>query len=58
MHDCMTQEDAMNMDSEQAIEILKGLRNFMTDCHGCPISDAWFALGKAIDALYREKNHE
>jgi len=51
MSDCMTQEDAMNMDNKQAIQILKPMQDMMVDMHGCPISDAYFALGKAIDAL-------
>lgn len=51
MSDCMTQEDAMNMNNEQAIKILKPFMNMMRDQNGCPISDAYFALGKAIDAL-------
>lgn len=41
----------MNMDNKQAAQILIPLRDMMIDQHGCPISDAWFALGKAIDAL-------
>lgn len=51
MTECMTQEDAMNMNNEQAIQILKPLRDMMRDQHGCPISDAFFALNKAIEAL-------
>lgn len=51
MSDCMTQEDAMNMDEEQAIQILKPLRDMMIDQHGRPISSAVFALDKAIKAL-------
>ena len=49
--DEMTQEDAMNMNDEQAIKILIPLKNMMRDQHGCPISDAYFALDKAIEAL-------
>ena len=49
--DCMTQEDAENMDNEQAKAILIPLRNMMLDQHGCPISDAYFAIDKAIKAL-------
>ena len=51
MNDCMTQEDAMNMDNKQAIQILEPLRKMMIDQNGCPISDAVFALDKAIKAL-------
>ena len=51
MSDCMTQEDAMNMNNEQAIQILKSLRDMMIDQNGCPISDAVFAIDKAIKAL-------
>lgn len=51
MSECMTQEDAMNMNNEQAIQILKPLRDMMRDQYGCPISDAFFALNKAIEAL-------
>lgn len=51
MSDCMTQEDAMNMNNEQAVSILIPLRDMMRDQHGCPISDAYFALDKAIEAL-------
>lgn len=51
MHDVMTQEDAMRMNNEQAIQILKPFRDMMFDQHGCPISDAVFALDKAIEAL-------
>ena len=51
MSECMTQEDAMNMSAEQAIQILKPMQSMMRDQHGCPISDAYFALEKAIEAL-------
>lgn len=51
MSECMTQEDAECMDNEQAIAILKPLRDMMCDQYGCPISDAYFALDKAITAL-------
>lgn len=51
MSECMTQEDAMNMSNEQAVAILKPLMNMMCDQYGCPISDAYFALDKAITAL-------
>lgn len=54
MSDCMTQEDAIKMDYRQAINILVPLRNMMRDQHGCPISDAYFALDKAINALTAE----
>lgn len=51
MSDCMTQEDAERMDASQAVQILKPLRAMMLDQYGCPISDVYFALGKAIEAL-------
>lgn len=54
MSDCMTQEDAMNMSAEQAIQILKPMQMMMRDQHGCPISDAYFALGKALESLGKE----
>ena len=54
MSDCMTQEDAMNMDNQQAINILQPLKEMMRDQNGCPISDAYFALDKAINALTAE----
>lgn len=47
----MTQEEAMNMSNEQAIQILIPMRNMMCDQNGCPISDAVFALDKAIKSL-------
>jgi len=47
----MTQEEAMNMSNEQAVRILIPMRNMMCDQNGCPISDAVFALDKAIEAL-------
>lgn len=47
----MTQEEAMNMNNEQAIQILIPMRNMMCDQNGCPISDAVFALDKAIESL-------
>ena len=47
----MVQEKAMNMSNEQAVQILIPMRNMMCDQHGCPISDAVFALDKAIEAL-------
>ena len=49
--DAMSQEDAMNMSDKQALKILKPMRDMMRDQHGCPISDAYFALERAIDAL-------
>lgn len=55
MSECMTQEDAMNMSNEQAIQILKPLRDMMIDQHGCPVSNAVFALDKAIDALLQHQ---
>lgn len=51
MSECMTQEDAEKMSNQQAVNILKPLRDMMRDQHGCPISDAYFALDKAINAL-------
>lgn len=51
MSDCMTQEDAERMDANQAVHILEPLRAMMLDQYGCPISAAYFALGKAIEAL-------
>ena len=51
MSDCMTQEGAERMDASQAVQILKPLRAMMLDQYGCPISDAYFALDKAIEAL-------
>ena len=51
MSDCMTQEDAERMDANQAVQLLKPLRDMMLDQYGCPISDAYFALSKAIEAL-------
>lgn len=56
MGECMTQEDAKNMSNEQAIQILKPLRDMMCDQYGCPISDVVFALDKAIEALYGHKD--
>lgn len=56
MSDCMTQEDAERMDASQAVQILKPLRAMMLDQYGCPISDAYFALGKAIEALERSEH--
>ena len=55
MSECMTQEDAERMNNEQAIAILKPLRDMMRDQYGCPISDAYFAVGKAIEALSQPK---
>lgn len=54
----MTQENAVNMSNEQAIGVLKPMMNMMRDQHGCPISDAYFALEKAIDALKPMKKGE
>lgn len=51
MNDCMTQEDAMKMNNAQAIQILKPMQKMMIDQYGCPVSDAYFALGKAIESL-------
>lgn len=54
----MTQEEAMNLSNEQAVEILKPLRDMMLDQHGCPISDAFFAIEKAVEALSAERKGE
>lgn len=51
----MTQEETMNMSNEQAVQILIPMRNMMCDQHGCPISDAVFALDKAIEALSADR---
>lgn len=51
MSEQMVQEEAMNMSNEQAVQILIPMRNMMCDRYGCPISDAVFALDKAIEAL-------
>jgi len=56
MSECMTQEDAERMDASQAAQILKPLRAMMLDQYGCPISDVYFALGKAIEALERSED--
>ena len=58
MSDMMTQEEAMNMSNEQAVQILIPMRNMMCDQHGCPISDAVFALDKAIEALSADRPQE
>lgn len=55
MNECMTQEDAEKMSNQQATNILKPLRDMMRDQHGCPISDAYFALDKAIKVLTAEE---
>ena len=55
MSDMMTQKEAMNMSNEQAVQILISMRNMMCDRYGCPISDAAFALDKAIEALSADK---
>lgn len=55
MSDMMTQEEAMNMSNEQAVQILITMRNMMCDQNGCPISDAVFALDKAIEALSADR---
>lgn len=55
MSDMMTQEEAMNMSNEQAVQILIPMRNMMCDRYGCPISDAVFALDKAIEALSADR---
>ena len=58
MSDMMTQEEAMNMSNEQAVQILIPMRNMMCDQNGCPISDAVFALDKAIEALSADRPQE
>lgn len=58
MSDIMTQEEAMNMSNEQAVQILIPMRNMMHDQNGCPISDAAFALDKAIEALSADRPSE
>ena len=55
MSDMMTQEEGMNMSNEQAVQILIPMRNMMCDQNGCPISDAVFALDKAIEALSTDR---
>ena len=55
MSDMMTQEEGMNMSNEQAVQILIPMRNMMCDRNGCPISDAVFALDKAIEALSADR---
>jgi len=55
MSDMMTQEEAMKMSNEQAVKILIPMRNMMCDQNGCPISDAVFALDKAIEALSADR---
>ncbi len=54
--DCMTQEDAERMGARKAVQILKPLRDMMRDQWGCPISDAYFALSKAIEVLERSED--
>lgn len=39
------------MTKTEAIEILQPLRDMMVDQHGCPISDAVYALDWAIETL-------
>lgn len=58
MSDMMTQEEAMNMSNEQAVQILIPMRNMMCDQNGCPISDAVLALDKAIEALSADRPQE
>lgn len=58
MSGMMTQEEAMNMSNEQAIQIVIPMRNMMYDQNGCPISDAVFALDKAIKALSTDRLQE
>lgn len=54
MSDCMTREDAERMGASQAVQILKPLQAMMLDQYGCPISAAYFALDKAIEALKQQ----
>lgn len=58
MSDMMTQEEAMNMSNEQAVQILSSMRNMMLDQYGCPISDAVFAFDKAIEVLSADRPQE
>lgn len=58
MSNMMTQEEAINMSNEQAVQILIPMRNMMYDQNGCPISDAVFALDKAIEALSADRPQE
>jgi hypothetical protein len=58
MSNMMTQEEAMNMSNEQAVQILIPMRNMMCDQNGCPISDAVFALDKAIEVLSTDRLQE
>lgn len=51
MSGMMTQEEATNMSNEQAVQLLTSMKDMMYDQYGCPISDAVFALDKAIGAL-------
>lgn len=51
MSECLTQEDAMKMSNERAIYILKDYSDFMLDQNGCPTSEGYFAVQKAIKAL-------
>ena len=44
------------MTRQEAIEILKPFRNCMVDQHGCPISDAVYALDTAIKALESQES--
>lgn len=46
------------MKNEEAIQILKPLREMMIDQNGCPISDAVYALDVAIEALEAQKMGE
>ena len=46
------------MSNEQAVQILIPMRNMMCDQNGCPISDAVFALDKAIEALSADRPQE
>lgn len=46
------------MSNEQAVQILISMRNMMCDQNGCPISDAVFALDKAIEALSADRPQE
>ena len=53
MSECMTQEDAMRMSCEQAIECLENLRMLLARKSGKIHTDYCFALDKAID-MFRD----
>ena len=47
----MNQDDAEKMINEQAIDILKALRDRYIDRNGCPACEEFFAIDKGIEAL-------